>query len=148
MNESQHIPGPQPDGIVKRLLEINACDPGCDGRCIECPDDLAGEAAAEITRLRAIVAGQPTQPDEFEGHTPGPWQWERLIETDNRPRVAEFTLKGPDVLCRYWYDNPPSIDARLIAAAPDLFEAIINSDDAHWTVAMRAALAKATGAAS
>ncbi len=31
-------------------------------------------------------------------------------------------------------------------AAPDLFRAIVMSDDAHWTPAMRAAMARATGA--
>lgn len=36
-------------------------------------------------------------------------------------------------------------NARLIAAAPDLYDAIRNSDDAHWTPAMRAAMAKAEG---
>jgi hypothetical protein len=37
-------------------------------------------------------------------------------------------------------------DANLIDAAPDLLDAIMKSDDAHWTPAMRAAVAKATGA--
>jgi hypothetical protein len=36
-------------------------------------------------------------------------------------------------------------NARLIAAAPDLYAAIRNSDDAHWTTAMRAAMAKVEG---
>jgi hypothetical protein len=36
-------------------------------------------------------------------------------------------------------------NARLIAAAPDLLDAILYSDDAHWTPAMRAAMLKATG---
>jgi hypothetical protein len=36
-------------------------------------------------------------------------------------------------------------NARLMAAAPDLLAAILNSDDAHWTPAMRAAIAKAIG---
>jgi len=35
--------------------------------------------------------------------------------------------------------------AWLVAAARDLYEAIRNSDDAHWTPAMRAAMAKAEG---
>ncbi len=37
-------------------------------------------------------------------------------------------------------------NARLISAAPDLLDAILKSDDAHWTPAMRAAIRKATGA--
>jgi hypothetical protein len=39
--------------------------------------------------------------------------------------------------------GPSEANARLIAAAPDLLAAILNSDDAHWTPAMRAAIQKA-----
>jgi hypothetical protein len=35
--------------------------------------------------------------------------------------------------------------ARMMAAAPDLFNAIHQSDDMHWTPAMRAAMRKAVG---
>jgi len=38
--------------IVKRLRLINACAAGCNGRCLECPDTVAHEAADEIERLR------------------------------------------------------------------------------------------------
>ncbi|MGI9507293.1 MAG: hypothetical protein ACR2RE_29985 [Geminicoccaceae bacterium] len=54
-------------------------------------------------------------------HTPGPWIWESFVQENC---VTEHTLKGPDVLCRCWYDKPPSADAHLIAAAPDLFNAL------------------------
>lgn len=36
-------------------------------------------------------------------------------------------------------------DATLMAAAPALYDAIIKSDDAHWTPAMRAAMRMARG---
>lgn len=48
--------------------------------------------------------------------TPGPWYWESV---KNPGFIPEHTLVGPDVLCRYWHDKPPSADALLIAAAPD-----------------------------
>lgn len=79
-------------------------------------------------------------------HTPGPWLlregsgnylWEVVVE-----RRAG---RSPRVICRPSGDHREA-NARLIAAAPDLLAAIKNSDDAHWTPAMRAAMAKATGA--
>lgn len=86
-------------------------------------------------------------------HTPGPWKWERVADDGC---VVEFTLRGPDALCRYWYDNPPSADARLIAAAPEMLEALQvaarflsaeypNSMETRMRIG--AAIAKATGAA-
>lgn len=54
-------------------------------------------------------------------HTPGPWKWHRVQAPQS---VTEYTLKGPDVLCRYWHDISQSHDALLIAAAPDLLEAL------------------------
>lgn len=35
-----------------RLRHLNACEPGCEGRCQECPDDVAREAADTIEQLR------------------------------------------------------------------------------------------------
>lgn len=60
-------------------------------------------------------------------HTPGPWHWER--EGGGETVVPCHTLKGPTVLCRWWetVPDPHHIepgDARLIAAAPDMLEAL------------------------
>ena len=83
-------------------------------------------------------------------HTPGPWKWEVI---KGEQKVTEHTLHGPDVLCRYWYDEPPSADARLIAVAPELLEAakaaenllLIHSDGRSRDVGLQleAAIAKA-----
>ena len=87
-------------------------------------------------------------------HTPGPWEWEKVEGGPDELVVTEWTLKGPDALCRYWYDNPPTQDAKLIAAAPDLLTALEELVD--WREAYgageklpldkaRAAIKKATG---
>lgn len=44
------------EGLVERLLRLNACEQGCSGRCKECPDDVAREAAARITSLESELA--------------------------------------------------------------------------------------------
>jgi hypothetical protein len=69
------------------------------------------------------------------GHTPGPWEV--------HPEGIWFDIFSKDgaVVSCEGIDN--EANARLIAAAPDLYAAIINSDDGHWTPAMRAAIAKA-----
>lgn len=38
--------------IVERLRLMLACDPGCEGRCHDCPTSVASDAATEIERLR------------------------------------------------------------------------------------------------
>ncbi len=80
-------------------------------------------------------------------HTPGPWTFDRdwrripmIFGADGMPVASiekGITLKGIPV------EPHCEANARLIAAAPDLLAAIINSDDAHWTPAMRAAMHKA-----
>lgn len=39
--------------IVERLRLMLACDPDCEGRCMDCPTSVARDAADEILRLRA-----------------------------------------------------------------------------------------------
>lgn len=41
--------------IVERLRLMLACDPGCEGRCMDCPTSVAMAAADEIERMRAAV---------------------------------------------------------------------------------------------
>jgi hypothetical protein len=82
-------------------------------------------------------------------HTPGPWRSQGWV-----PTWAYIPVKNArhDLVCSVYPDtshgytrDEAEADARLIAAAPDLLAAIVNSDDAHWTPAMRAAMAKARG---
>lgn len=91
-------------------------------------------------------------------HTPGPWSVEDPMgpeiicivadahrEVYNWKHVAQIGVDDDDD------KDIPAVEAkanaRLIAAAPCLYAAIKNSDDAHWTPAMRAALAKVEGTA-
>ena len=60
----------------------------------------------------------------------------RLGDPARRPHLTEDAFEaGYRAAC----------DAQ--GAAADLFRAIVMSDDSHWTPAMRAAMARATGAA-
>lgn len=80
-------------------------------------------------------------------HTPGPWLTEpgdtiiciRSTAEHGSHRIADVGALP------YWkkFTGIDEANARLIAAAPDLLDAIRYSDDAHWTTAMRAAMAKA-----
>ena len=66
--------------------------------------------------------------------TPELWVWERVVDPGT---VVEFTLRGPDVLCRYWGNESPR-DAALIAAARDLarFVAIFLGEDPRFQIAV------------
>lgn len=74
-----------------------------------------------------------------------PEQWEMKQDPDDLVdgswEVGYTNSRGLYVLLGYGLTKKA---ARLIAAAPDLLAAILNSDDAHWTPAMRAAVRKAT----
>ena len=72
-------------------------------------------------------------------HTPGPWSVEKR---DDHYRIASA---DPTLTVGRTYGDSYGefIDANLMAAAPELLAAIVYSDDAHWTPAMRAAIAKA-----
>jgi hypothetical protein len=92
--------------------------------------------------------------------TPGPWAIEYPMGEDN-PWIVQDNLPTYEWSCiaMVTRDEEEDRDAkgrfiggvellansRLISAAPDLYAAIANSDDAHWTPAMRAALKKARG---
>jgi len=54
--------------------------------------------------------------------TAGPWVWTKVAVEQS---VTEYTLKGPDVLCRYWYDKSPTVDAEFIAHARQDIPALI-----------------------
>ena len=82
-------------------------------------------------------------------HTPGPWHLQ-FLGAHEADLIHKGTFAGinggsgcPGVLDAEDYATWDA-NARLISAAPDLLDAILKSDDAHWTPAMRAAIAKAT----
>lgn len=92
--------------------------------------------------------------------TPGPWKWQKAGE-DDQPYLAPDILLvaydggGPDGV-----DPSDAANAHLIAAAPELYDAleaalaqwddtcgrILDASNPHWSNTARAALAKARGA--
>ena len=96
-------------------------------------------------------------------HTPGPW----LIETFTRPnrgevtQVSAFSEDGNRILCCDVQSFKKIEDSRLIAAAPELLEALhlavkmaetgmcdFNPHDEYVMNKARAAIAKAAGGAA
>jgi len=97
-------------------------------------------------------------------HTPGPWSWDRSeyadwgwIRDTNGHLVACCTLPVDCEVLKHRRNNtdPTAANARLIAAAPELLEALLTllttSDNGYgvptdhaWEMA-EAAIAKATG---
>lgn len=86
-------------------------------------------------------------------HTPGPWQWTQHFD----PTISIYK-DGFGQIARL-YDSSAGTgkaNARLIAAAPDLLNAlieIVSADDAHELTqkhieSARATIAKATGGAA
>ena len=78
----------------------------------------------EGTSINMIVP-EGTQIRTVSGEKP--WQWETVKDTG---AITCHTLKGPDVLCRYWNDNEPSFNARLIEKAKELHKAASDLYDA------------------
>lgn len=99
----------------------------------------------------------------MNAHTPGPWSVEDPMgpeiisivadghrEVYNWKHIAQIGIDSGEDRANDGTDISPveaAANAHLIAAAPDLYAAILNSDDAHLTTAMRAAMAKAEGRA-
>ena len=93
-------------------------------------------------------------------HTPGPWEWDGRVWQYDEQEEAPWLVQAP------WHDIKSKAvlsgsircnteaDARLIAASPDLLEALkglLEITDFHElfgskTESARAAIAKATGA--
>lgn len=66
-----------------------------------------------------------------------------IVDGDSPPGDVAYLTRGYEGDAQ-GDDCPSWANARLIAAAPDLLDAILKSDDAHWTPAMRVAVRKAT----
>lgn len=92
----------------------------------------------------------------MRSHTPGPW----LAEHDEQSGHYDIVANGSVVAQVHYVDNAPcpigKADARLIATAPELFdalEALLNGSERHIfgdeckveRLAAYAAIAKATG---
>ena len=90
-------------------------------------------------------------------HTPGPWHWDSdAVKGDPLMRVRyRVTTIGKTVTQCYYSSSDPQAqwDARLIAAAPELLEALLTAEAllyAHGKPidpAISAAISKATGEA-
>ena len=100
-------------------------------------------------------------------HTPGPWSWDcDPVKGDPFDRVRyQVVAKGKTITKTYYssYEGGPTnaeADTRLIAAAPDLLEALqmllddiqdyqrinnLGGEQNHSQVKARAAIARATG---
>lgn len=84
--------------------------------------------------------------------SPGPWSVSGVrIRQGGEPFLQIMKADGRTIALVSYSDLTPRdhveshADARLMAAAWEIFNAIANSDDAHWTTAMRAAMSKARG---
>ena len=80
-------------------------------------------------------------------HTPGPWYWSRDTMEDRCDITLHSEATGYSIL--YCCEKPREPNARLIAAAPDLLEALqefLRNPGGDYTEDIaRAAIAKATG---
>ncbi|HHG4665852.1 TPA: hypothetical protein ACPWGC_002375 [Pseudomonas aeruginosa] len=63
-------------------------------------------------------------------HTPGPWQWSHGRLLHNVP--GEYSDTILDIQDKVW--RPTEEDARLIAAAPELLEALTEAAEILWVL--------------
>lgn len=86
---------------------------------------------------KAAIAGA------VPAHTPGPWEWDAgLVPPDGPHRYADIYVNGGETIIAEFNDNIPEgrANARLIAAAPDMLEALklikrkLESDDPRLTL--------------
>ena len=96
----------------------------------------------------------------YSGHTPGPWEWiedkfnggySGVVGKDNAEVLFPNHRNDGDDGDAWFEDFPSEADRNLIAAAPDMYEALrsIENDDGSipntiWEMAQKA-LAKAEG---
>lgn len=87
----------------------------------------------------------------MSGHTPGPWTYRPVGDTEFRsPDSDDFCIVSPDMTCPgtvwggSWKDG--EANARLMAAAPDLLEALIECLTCEFAVTEKTAVAKAQAA--
>ena len=117
-----------------------------DGKNIEKPYNNGGLMFANIEQLRQKYPTSAKVP-VMDKHTPGPWHWDNDDLFHGDDKVLDFG-------CGCCTDKDPTdADKSLIAAAPDLLEAlelmVDTYDDGGWPsstlVIARAAIAKAKG---
>lgn len=81
-------------------------------------------------------------------HTPGPWDWEAVsANASGGHHLYLIDSKRRKIAALWGRSEEKKANARLIAAAPDLLEAMINLIDGtpHSSEAAIAAIAKAEG---
>jgi hypothetical protein len=77
-------------------------------------------------------------------HTPGPWELTAGGMIRRVGTLGYIKCLNPWIEGAWDGDEEAMANNALMAAAPELLDSILKSDDAHWTPAMRAAVKKAT----
>lgn len=84
--------------------------------------DAHGMPTAWLNHKLTVRSGRRKRKDvpPVAKHTRELWEWQKV---EKEGCVTEWTLEGPKkVLCRFWYDAPPSDEALAIASATELLE--------------------------
>jgi len=79
---------------------------------------LKGKFTMLVTNAKTAHAGHHT-------HTPGPWhaQGRYIVPADNGPSIGSaIALKAPSLKKQPDYDAQAFVNARLMAAAPDMYD--------------------------